>query len=323
MNRKDYIRSILPSVGSPKEDLVEVFAPINIALIKYWGKKDRELMLPYNSSLSVTLKNLGTKTKLCLSDKDMLSINSQIVDEDSEKFNKVFQFLHLICGDDVKFRVDTENNIPIASGLASSASAFASFVLAVNALFGFNLTPEDCAKIARIGSVSAGRSLHPGFVLMNHENDSAVTNVLSKFNDFCVGFCIVSEEEKKYKSRDNMDYTVSSSVFYESWLQITKRDLQEIYPLIENGDFYQVGKIAERNALSMHASIAMLNEEDRFYLKSESLRIIKKVQTLRDNGLPVFCTVDAGPNVKLLFQYKDIASVASAFPEMNFYEKVV
>jgi diphosphomevalonate decarboxylase len=323
MNRKDYIRSILPLVGSPKEDTVEVFAPINIALIKYWGKKDRELMLPYNSSLSVTLKNLGTKTKLSLSDKDMLSINSQIIHEDSEKFNKVFQFLHLICGDDVKFRVDTENNIPIASGLASSASAFASFVLAVNALFGFNLTPEDCAKIARIGSVSAGRSLHPGFVLMNHENDSAVTNVLSKFNDFCVGFCIVSEEEKKYKSRDNMDYTVSSSVFYESWLQITKRDLQEIYPLIENGDFYQVGKIAERNALSMHASIAMLNEEDRFYLKSESLRIIKKVQTLRDNGLPVFCTVDAGPNVKLLFQYKDIASVASAFPEMNFYEKVV
>jgi diphosphomevalonate decarboxylase len=323
MNRNDYIRSIVPLIGSPKHTTVETFAPINIALIKYWGKRDPELMLPYNSSLSVTLKNLGTKTKLSLSDSDILILNSQRVSEDSQNFSKVFQFLHLICGDDIKFRVDTENNIPIASGLASSASSFASFTLGVNALFGLNLTKEDCAKIARIGSISAGRSLHVGFVLMDHENDYNVSEVKSNFNDFCIGFSMVSQEEKKFKSRDNMQYTVSSSVLYESWLHLAKKDLEEILPYIKEGNFFQVGKVAERNALCMHASIAMLNDADRFYLKSESLRIIRKVQDLRNFGLNVFCTVDAGPNVKILFQHKDFEHVTKSLPEMNFYEKIL
>ena len=325
MNKKEYVHAILTNQfeNRPQHTTAEVFCPINIALIKYWGKRDQELMLPYNTSLSVTLKSFGTSTKLSVWDEDILILNSVEVEKKASSACKVFDFLHLICGDKTKFRVETENNIPIASGLASSASSFASFATAANELFGMGLSPEDLSRLARLGSVSAARSLHSGFVLLENDEDAHAIPLESKIEDLCIGFCIVSKEEKKYKSRDNMDYTVSNSVFYESWLQLVKRDLKEILPCIHQGDFYTIGTIAERNALCMHASIGMLNDIHRFYLKDESLAIIRRVQKARTEGLPVFCTVDAGPNVKLLFREVDAARVKMTFQEMSFYEKVI
>jgi diphosphomevalonate decarboxylase len=119
-----------------------------------------------------------------------------------------------------------------------------------------------------------------------------------------------------------MQYVVENSVFYESWLEFARQDMNEILLYIQDGNFEKFGFAAERNALCMHATIGMLNENDRFYFNSDTLALIKKVQRLRNSGLGVFCTMDAGPNVKLLFQDKNLDTIRNEFCEMNFVEKL-
>lgn len=323
MNRKDFVRSIVQEMGAPKCESVEVFAPINIALIKYWGKRDSELMLPFNANLSVTFHTFGTKTICSPATDNQLWLNGERIPDESDTFRRVFQFFTMVCGEDTKFLIKTINTIPTAAGLASSASSFASFALAIDALYQLNLSKQQLAKIARLGSVSAGRSIFEGFVQMDADGFCEINPVSSNIKDLYIGVVLVSSKEKAHKSRENMAYTVERSVFYEAWLQIVKRDLKEIKKAMDAGDFFHMGSVAERNALCMHASISMLQEEGRAYLTQESLAVIRKVQSARKDGLPIFCTMDAGPNVKLLFQSEQLKKVQVLFPEMALCERVI
>jgi diphosphomevalonate decarboxylase len=324
MNRVGYVNSIignfLPLSMVDESRVVDVFAPINIAFIKYWGKSCDDLMLPYNENLSITMNELGTKLSLKLSDRNSLSINGVGVGDNDLKFKKLFDFLNLLCGDRCFFNVETINNIPTAAGFASSASVFAALVLAVNEMFFLNLSEVLLSNLARIGSISAGRSIFRGMVKM--DTTGFVHLVENHISNLCIGFCVLSGAEKKFKSRENMRYVVENSVFYESWLEFARRDMSEILLYIEDGDFEKFGIVAERNALCMHATIGILNENDRFYFNSDTLALIQKIQKLRHSGLNVFCTMDAGPNVKLLFQYRDLDIMKKEFSEMSLWEKL-
>ena len=183
------------------------FAPSNIALCKYWGKRSVELNLPVNSSLSISLGNKGAFTKVSLINhrQDLVLVNNHPTDPKDQFYVKLVKFLDLfreqLPDQHTAFKVDTYANIPIAAGLASSACGFAALVKALDQLFGWNYSLKQLSILARLGSGSACRSIFNGFVkwhkgILADGTDSFAEPLEQSWTDLCIGLLIVSQHEK-------------------------------------------------------------------------------------------------------------------------------
>ena len=146
-------------------------ANANIALIKYWGKRDEKLILPYTSSLSLTLSDLYTQTAVNFSDdfsEDSVTLDGENLLPGSTTFCRVVSMLDLVrekAGISTKARVVSRNHVPTAAGLASSASGFAALCASAAFAAGLKLTPRELSRLARRGSGSACRSIFGGLVI--------------------------------------------------------------------------------------------------------------------------------------------------------------
>lgn len=323
MRKIDVVKGLLPAAVVAGER-GEAFAPSNIALCKYWGKRDRELNLPINASLSVSLAHLGSHTIVTESDTgvDRVVLNGIEQSDDSKFARKVVEFVSLFrCDLQQPVLVNTENNIPTAAGLASSASGFAALMLALNQFYNLNLTDAELSACARMGSGSASRSIFTGFVewQMGHRDDGMDSHavVLDKpWPDLRIGLVKVTTAEKKVDSRAGMQRTVESAHLYQSWPLQAAADLEKLHLAIEQQDFMLLGETAEQNALSMHATM-IASWPPLLYWQPESVAAMHKIWDLRVQGLQVYFTMDAGPNIKLLFQQQDEAALLEAFPELE------
>ena len=323
MRKIDVVKGLLPAAVVAGER-GEAFAPSNIALCKYWGKRDRELNLPINASLSVSLAHLGSHTIVTESDTgaDRVVLNGIEQSTDSKFARKVVEFVSLFRGDlQQPVLVNTENNIPTAAGLASSASGFAALMLALNQFYNLNLTDTELSACARMGSGSASRSIFTGFVewQMGHRDDGMDSHaiVLDKpWPDLRIGLVKVTTAEKKVDSRAGMQRTVESAHLYQSWPLQAAADLEKLHLAIGQQDFMLLGETAEQNALSMHATM-IASWPPLLYWQPESVAAMHKIWDLRAQGLQVYFTMDAGPNIKLLFQQQDEAALLEAFPELE------
>ena len=323
MRKIDVVKGLLPAAVVAGER-GEAFAPSNIALCKYWGKRDRELNLPINASLSVSLAHLGSHTIVTESDTgvDRVVLNGIEQSDDSKFARKVVEFVSLFRGDlQQPVLVNTENNIPTAAGLASSASGFAALMLALNQFYNLNLTDTELSACARMGSGSASRSIFTGFVewQMGHRDDGMDSHaiVLDKpWPDLRIGLVKVTTAEKKVDSRAGMQRTVESAHLYQSWPLQAAADLEKLHLAIGQQDFMLLGETAEQNALSMHATM-IASWPPLLYWQPESVAAMHKIWDLRAQGLQVYFTMDAGPNIKLLFQQQDEAALLEAFPELE------
>lgn len=297
------------------------FAPANIALIKYWGKRQSELNLPVTSSLSVSLP-LGTRTTLTLtSDKDRIVLNGQEQSSDSTFFLRTIAFCNRFRPANTFFHVDTVNDIPTSAGLASSSSGFAALVLALNELFEWNLDKKALSILARQGSGSACRSLFTGFVqwhrgIRDDGQDCFAESLNARMDDLCLGLWMISEKEKPIDSRRAMNLTTATSPLYSAWPAIVSDDLKRLKEAIFANDFLTLGQVAEQNALAMHATM-MAAKPPILYWLDESVAAMHKIWQWRKEGLNLFFTMDAGPNLKLLFQKKDQATVTSLLPHLQ------
>ena len=241
-------------------------AHTNIALIKYWGKENKELFIPMNSSLSLTLEAFYTDTKVELTDaltEDKFYLNGAKQDEAATA--KITRFLDLFraeTGDTRRARVESLNFVPTAAGLASSASAFAALAGAMNEATGLRMPAQQLSTYARRGSGSATRSLFGGFVEWNkgdsNENSMAIPVDDANF-DIGMIIIVVSAAEKKISSRAGMELTVSTSPFYEGWVTSAATDLADIKQAIKDRDIHRIGSIAEFNGMKMHATMLASN----------------------------------------------------------------
>lgn len=323
LNRHDIVRHLLAD-RAPAPARVEgvAFAPSNIALCKYWGKRHEELNLPVTSSLSISLGDLGTRTCLrVVADADQVALNGQPVPPRHKFARGVTQFLNLFRAPGQFFAVYTANSIPTAAGLASSASGFAALTLAVNDLFAWNLDPRTLSILARLGSGSASRSIFRGFVLWHAGAqgdglDSFAEELPYQWPDLRIGLLTLSAAEKAVSSREAMKSTKRGSLLYESWPSKVAQDLSSIHDAIATGDFEQLGRTAESNALAMHATGLGAWPPVLFWLP-ETVATLHRLWALRAEGLRAYCTMDAGPNVKLIFLAEDEAAVAAAFPAVK------
>lgn len=305
----------------PQTETASCFAPSNIALIKYWGKRDTKLNLPNTSSLSISLGNKGTKTTLRLSAKsiDTIRLNGKEVQANEPFHRRLVGFFDLFqTPRHIFFEVDTENNIPTAAGLASSASGFAALVMAMNSLFGWQLSLEQQSQLARRGSGSACRSFWQGFVewhrgVKEDGSDSFATPIAEPWENLRIGLLIVSDKQKALSSTEAMIRTTQTSVRYQSWPKKVDQALVDIKKAIIMKDFHRLGEISEANALAMHDT--MLDSSPPIqYCTQETLKQRERVWSLRRQGIAVYFTQDAGPNLKLLFQAEDEKIIQEAFP---------
>lgn len=321
---KQIVDKILKNAEFQLKAKAQAFAPANIALCKYWGKREKTLNLPANSSLSISLGDLGTATEINVSEKvyDEVFLNNERVDPDSIFMSRVMEFVDLLRpSPDIPLTIKTFNSVPTAAGLASSASGFAALILALDSLFGYNLKPHELSIIARLGSGSATRSIFDGFVIWDKGTqadgmDSFATPMNNSWPEFCIGIITLSREKKAISSRQAMNQTVETSQLYKSWPEQAEKDLSIMIKAIEDKDFKRLGETVEQNSFSMHATM-MSAFPPVIYMKPETLSTISWVHQLRRDGIEVYITMDAGPNVKLIFQEKDAEAIQMNFPKMK------
>lgn len=290
----------------------------NIALIKYWGKRDEQLILPMTGSLSLTLNVHATTTEVELDESlltDSIALNGQSMQEGAAQ--KVVAFLDLVrqmAGKTIKARVVTRNDGPTAAGLASSASGFAALAAASAAVYGLQLDSRQLSRLARRGSGSACRSIFGGFAIWHagcDDESSFAEPVVNGGLDVAMVMAIVNSAEKAISSRVAMRRTVETSPFNEAWVKQNPYDLRAMQQAIEQADFTRVGEMTEVNAMRMHANMLGAIPPVR-YFSADSMRILDAVIAMRANGVQAYATMDAGPNVKVLCQRGDVPSVVAA-----------
>ncbi len=287
----------------------------NIALCKYWGKRDRALNLPSVPSISLTLSPFSTTTTVEWGvATDELIMNGQPASADESR--KVFAVLDLVDSWRPRARVVTENDFPTAAGLASSSSGFAALVLAATAAAGQKPTAEQLSILARRGSGSAARSIFGGWVEWRAGEradgmDSHAWEIQPVgWWDVRMVVAIFDGGPKAISSRDGMRRTQETSPYYPAWVASAPLDVNEARAAIRGRDMEKLGAIMERSALRMHASM-MAADPPVMYWKSGSVWAQETVVSLRKKGVPCAWTMDAGPNVKVLCEAANADEVAA------------
>lgn len=303
LTRGQYVERITGGRQAARSDSAEAFMPSNIALVKYWGKRRGELNLPLVSSLSYTLEGYGTKTRIALADRDSAELNGKpATDED---LKKITAFLDLFRAPGEHYRVVTENNIPTAAGVASSASGFAALTSAILALKGLEIPLKGQSMLARLGSGSAARSFWPGLVLWHKgERDDGMdcyAEPLARAPGFCMAVLLLDQGKKPWSSRQAMEISLSTSPLAAEWPAAQQRHLDAA---LAARDVETLGAVAEENAVLLHRLLAESSPSIVFDLP-ETTVWKQKVREWRAGGLPVWFTQDAGPNLKLLFPLKN------------------
>ncbi|WP_425280127.1 diphosphomevalonate decarboxylase [Leuconostoc litchii] len=282
-------------------------AHTNIALIKYWGKKNIELNLPTTSSLSLTLDKYYTTTSVSSAEIDSFVLNNQPADA-----TRIHHFLNMLrkqLGDFSPLKVISENHVPTSAGLASSASAFAALTGVVVHELGMNLSNEELSRLARRGSGSASRSFFGNFAVWHKgiDDESSFAESLNA-SDMPIALVVaeVSHAEKKISSTEGMQRALTSPN-YDDWLVKSANQLIDMQSAIQHADIDKVGSIAEDNALGMHALNLTASRQPFTYFTDQTQMILSLIQDMRHQGILAYATIDAGPNVKIITT-KDEAS---------------
>ncbi len=276
-------------------------AHANIALVKYWGKRDEALILPEAGSLSVALDRLRTVTTVELGGgRDVFELDGEPQDP-----ARVRAFLDA-AGIREKARVVSRNDFPTAAGLASSASGFAALAVAACAAAGQKRSAEELSALARLGSGSAARSVPGGWAVWEGESARQVHPPEHWDLRFCVALCAAGP--KTTGSRDGMRASRETSPYHAAWIEQCRRDLPEALRLLALRDLPGLGALAERNALRMHAD-ALAADPPLLYWEPATVACLQALRELRAGGVPAWPTIDAGPHVVAICAAPDAKQV--------------
>lgn len=295
----------------------------NVALLKYWGNRDDALRLPSNSSISMNLDSLWTRTRVAwyelrdrrceLHEKDTLTINSQqITGAGLQRVSVFLDIVRSMAGIKDRAEVASENNFPAGAGIASSASAFAALALAATKAAGLDLSEVELSRLARRGSGSACRSIPGGFVEWQAGRSDADSFALAIVppEHWALVDCIamISSEHKPTGSTEGHALAATSPL-QAARVADTPRRLEICRRAILERDFEALAGIVELDSNLMHA-VMMTSSPPLFYWQEATLTVMRTVQEWRRGGLPVCYTIDAGPNVHVITEQAEAARAA-------------
>ncbi len=294
----------------------------NIALIKYWGNKDHEYRIPENGSISFNLAGLATQTTVTFDSafkEDCLTINQEkIEDSGLKRVKNLLTIVRQLAGRSYYAHVHSENNYPMAVGIASSAAAFAALSLAATAALGLELSEKDLSRLARRGSGSACRSIPSGFVewLPGNADQNSYAESIAPPEHWELTD-LIAVVTKKHKS---VGSTAGHAVAHTSPLQPariadTERRLTTVRQAILNKDFAALAEMVELDSNLMHA-VMMTSNPPLVYWEPATVSIIKKVPIWRSENINVCYTMDAGPNVHCICLKKDVPAVQAKLREI-------
>lgn len=332
-----------PELSLPKSKVVEGKvgwkSPSNIALVKYWGKYGNQL--PLNPSISFTLsqaytqsiieyksrKSAGSKAEVDFFFEGKL--NAKFAKRVKSYFDSliyIFPFLKQI-----KLSIHSDNSFPHSSGIASSASSMSALALCLcsieRELFGTLKNKEEfmikASFVARLGSGSASRSIYPKLAIWGESLDFEEANNLfaipvksvlhDKFRRFRDDILIVSKEAKSISSSDG-HLIMSQHRFKEPRISQAKKRLHFLLKALREGNYQRFGEIVEKEALTLHGMM-MTATPAYLLMEPNTIKIIQEIQNYRNRtGLPVFFSLDAGPNVHMLYP-KSIEEKVKLFTE--------
>lgn len=305
-------------------------ANVNLALVKYWGKRESSLNLPATGSISVTLDGLWVEAEVAF---DGGPADRVVIDGSpggGDETERVVRFLDVVrteAGRREHARVATRGSVPRGIGLASSAAAFAALALAGSRAAGLRLEPPALSALARRGSGSASRSVYGGFVEWRRgERDDGRDSVAVQLApperwDVRVVVAVTTSTPKAVSSRAGMT-RAAASPFYPAWVAGADADLDEARAAIAARDLEALGLLAEHSALKMHA-VGLAARPPLLYWRGATLECVHRVWALRAEGTPAFVTIDAGPQVKVLCLPADAATVAEALAAVPGVERVL
>ncbi len=314
----------LPDAAAAEVRQAAAQAQPNIALIKYWGKRDIALNLPVVGSLSITLDSLWTRTSVRFDvalDQDEFRLNGRRDDAQLRRVAKCLDLLRARAGTQVRARVESHNNFPTGAGLASSASGFAALIVAGNAALDLDLSLAEQSILARRCSGSAARSIFGGFVewtcgACEDGSDSFATPMLDASAwPLRVVVAITSKKEKAIGSTEGMNRTAETSPYQRAWVDGQEADLAIARAAVQARDFEKLADISEHSCLKMHA-LALAAQPGLLYWNAATMDCMHRVRALRASGLPVFFTIDAGPQVKAVCEPQAAAAVAAAMRDV-------
>ncbi|XP_017762769.1 PREDICTED: diphosphomevalonate decarboxylase [Eufriesea mexicana] len=318
---------------------VTCIAPVNIAVLKYWGKKDEELILPVNDSISATLDtdHLFTKTTVMTSEnfkEDRMWLNGQEENMENCRLQRCLTEIrkrakhskHLQW----KIHICSENNFPTGAGLASSAAGYACLVLALAKLYEIK---GELSSIARIGSGSACRSVIGGFVKWSmgslpDGSDSIAKQIVpaSHWPEMRVIILVLDDTRKKVPSSIGMRRSMETSDMLKLRINYVVSDrAKRIERAIIEKDFETFAICTMKDSNQLHA-ICMDTYPPLFYMNEESRAIVDLVHTYNETvkKVQVAYTFDAGPNAVLYLLEENVPEFLGvllyAYPEIGKIE---
>ena len=315
--------------------MVKVKSYANIAIVKYWGKKDAKKMIPATSSISLTLNDMFTETEMeFISDEDItISVEKEMKNGDyKDKFSNMTDLFYLNgeLQDSVhtekiskvvdlfrenrsqKVKISTTNNMPTAAGLSSSSSGLSAVIKACNELFGKNYTQSELAQISKFGSGSSSRSFF-GPIAAWDKDTGEIYEVRTDLK-LAMIVLVLNENKKEISSRNGMELCAKTSTYFDEWVKQSEIDFVNMKKYLAENDFEKVGILTEENALRMHKTTETANPPFT-YFNEKTYEAMDFVKNLRNNGEKCYFTMDAGPNVKVLCLEEHLEKLAGIFEE--------
>ncbi len=307
----------------------------NIALVKYWGKRDSSdpsLNLPAVGSISLTLGGLTTDTTVSfddtLEDDRLLRSGQPAAERELVRVRAFLDRVRAMAGLEARASVDTRNDFPTGAGLASSASGFAALAVAATKAAGLDLDAPDLSRLARCGSGSAARSIFRGIVeLARGDRDDGSDCVAHEIAPpdrwpLSVIVAVTALGEKAVGSGQGMRRTAVTSPYYPAWVDSHPADLDEARAAIAQRDFDRLATVTERSSLKMHASM-MTSDPPLLYWNPGTVQALGAVTAMRAEGIPVCSTIDAGPQVKAVCETASVDRVRERLASLDLVKDVL
>ena len=291
-------------------------SPSNIALVKYWGKSPKGPQIPQNPSISLTLSQCRTETSVFYEESDRFGLHFRFDGKENPEFQtKLVDFLKTQM---VRFpflnrmdlQIDSHNSFPHSSGIASSASSMSALVLCLLDIENNNMDLQEASRLSRLASGSACRSVFPKAALwgateaFKGSSDEYAVSLEDQidpiFKTYHDSILIVSDAKKAVSSRAG-HALMDTNPYANTRYAVANRNVADLLAALKSGDLEAFMKITESEAMQLHA-LMMCSNPSFILMKPNTLRIINTLYEFRrETDIPVCFTLDAGPNVHLLY----------------------